>query len=87
MFSKIYNTEIKTDYNHADDFTRYHKDIMAEFNQSIEEGLDLEKYKSLFNLSLFLPIPFILIAIISLQPLFSNKLIGKLSEKPECSFS
>lgn len=49
MFSKIYNTEIKTDYNHADDFTRYHKDIMAEFNQSIEEGLDLEKYKSLFE--------------------------------------
>lgn len=49
MFSKIYNAEIKTDYNHADDFTRYHKDIMAEFNQSIEEGLDLEKYKSLFE--------------------------------------
>ena len=46
---EIYNTEIKTDYNHADEFNRYPKDIMAEFNQSIEEGLDLEKYKSLFE--------------------------------------
>ena len=49
MFSKVYNTEIKTDYNNPDGFNRYPQDIMAEYNQSVEEGLDIEKYKSLFE--------------------------------------
>ncbi len=49
MFAKIYDTEIKIDYNNADGFNRYPDDIMAEYNQSIEEGLDLEGQKSLFE--------------------------------------
>lgn len=49
MFSEIYNTEIKIDYNNSECFNRYPDDIMAEYNQSIEEGLDLEKYKSFFE--------------------------------------
>ena len=48
MFSKIYDTEIKIDYNQPDGFNRYANDIMQEYNQSIEEGLDLEKHKSFF---------------------------------------
>lgn len=49
MFAKIYNTEIKTDYNNIDGLNRYPQDIMAEYNQSIEEGLDIEKYKAVFE--------------------------------------
>lgn len=49
MFSKVYDTELRTDYSQADGFNRYPSDIMAEYNQSIEEGLDIEKYKSLFE--------------------------------------
>lgn len=49
MFAKIYNTEIKTDYNNIDGLNRYPQDIMAEYNQSIEEGLDIEKYKGVFE--------------------------------------
>ena len=49
MFAKNYGTEIKPDYNHVDGFNRYPQDIMAEYLQSIEEGLDIEKYKSLFE--------------------------------------
>ena len=49
MFAKIYDTEIKIDYNHVDGFNRYPSDIMAEYNQSIEEGLDIEKHKALFE--------------------------------------
>ena len=48
MFAKIYDTEIKIDYNQADDFNRYPNDIMAEYQQSIEEGLDIESQKELF---------------------------------------
>ena len=49
MFAKIYDTEIKIDYNQVDGFNRYPSDIMAEYNQSIEEGLDIEKHKALFE--------------------------------------
>ncbi len=49
MFAKIYNTEIKMDYDHVEGFNRYPSDIMAEYNQSMEEGLDLEKHKALFE--------------------------------------
>ncbi len=48
MFSELYDTELKTDYKNADGFNRYSCDIMAEYNQCIEEGIDIEKYKSLF---------------------------------------
>ncbi|MBR6785791.1 MAG: ADP-ribosylglycohydrolase family protein [Clostridia bacterium] len=49
MFAKIYNSEIKTDYNNVDGLNRYPQDLLAEYNQSMEEGLDVEKYKSLFE--------------------------------------
>lgn len=49
MFAKIYDTEIKIDYNNADGFNRYADDIMAEYQQSVEEGLDIEKQKALFE--------------------------------------
>lgn len=49
MFSKVYDTEIKVDYNQADGFNRYSSDIQAEYVQSMEEGLDIEKYKALFD--------------------------------------
>ena len=49
MFAKIYNSEIKIDYNNVDALNRYHNDIMAEYQQSFEEGLDIEHYKPLFE--------------------------------------
>ncbi len=49
MFAKIYGTDIKIDYNNADALNRYPSDIMAEYNQSMEEGLDIEKHKALFE--------------------------------------
>ncbi len=49
MFSKLYDTELKTDYKNSEGFNRYTDDIMAEYNQCIEEGLNIEKYKSLFE--------------------------------------
>ena len=49
MFSKIYNTELKINYNPFDDFNRYAFDISAEYNQSVEEGLDIEEHKALFE--------------------------------------
>lgn len=49
MFAKIYDTDIKIDYNQVDGFNRYPSDIMAEYQQSMEEGLDIEKYKPLFE--------------------------------------
>lgn len=49
MFSKIYDKEIKIDYNQVDGFNRYLDDIMLEYQQSMEEGLDIEKHKSLFE--------------------------------------
>ena len=49
MFLKVYDTEIKINYDRADDFNRYHKDIMREYQQCIEEGLDVESQKELFT--------------------------------------
>jgi ADP-ribosylglycohydrolase len=49
MFSKVYNTEIVPDYDNADGFNRYPNDIMAEYQQSMEEGLDIEHHKALFE--------------------------------------
>lgn len=49
MFSKVYDTPIKIDYNQKDGFNRYLSDIMDEYNQSIEEGIDVEKHKALFE--------------------------------------
>ncbi len=49
MFSKLYDTELKTDYKNSEGFNRYTDDIMAEYNQCIEEGLNIEKYKPLFE--------------------------------------
>lgn len=55
MFAKIYNTEMKIDYNNSEGFNRYPSDIMAEYNQCIEEGLDVEKHKALFESVASLP--------------------------------
>lgn len=49
MFAKNYDTEIKIDYNHIEGFNRYPSDIMAEYNQCLEEGIDVEKHKALFE--------------------------------------
>ncbi len=49
MFAKAYDTEIKFEYNNVHDFNRYPSDIMAEYNQCIEEGLDVEKHKDFFE--------------------------------------
>ncbi len=40
---------VKIDYNNVDGFNSYPSDIMKEYVQSVEEGLDVEKYKSLFE--------------------------------------
>lgn len=49
MFAKIYDSEIKVDYNDSNEFNRYLNDIMAEYNQCIEEGLDVENHKEFFE--------------------------------------
>ncbi len=49
MFAKIYDKEIKIDYNNVDGFNRYPSDLITEYVQSIDEGLDIEKYKALFE--------------------------------------
>lgn len=49
MFAKAYDTEIKIDYNQIDGFNSYPSDLMIEYNQCIEEGLDVEQYKELFE--------------------------------------
>ena len=49
MFAKIYDTEIKPDYNNTEALIRYPQDLLTEYIQSTEEGLDVEKYKSLFE--------------------------------------
>jgi len=55
MFAKIYGTEIKIDYNNIDGLNRYPSDLMNEYIQSVEEGLDIEKYKNLFEAVSALP--------------------------------
>ena len=49
MLAKVYDTEINIDYNNVHGFNRYAGDMLAEYQQSIEEGLDIEKYQSLFE--------------------------------------
>lgn len=49
MFAKIYDTELKIDYNNIDGLNSYPSDLMKEYVQCLEEGLDVEKYKSLFE--------------------------------------
>ncbi len=49
MFAKNYGVEIKPDYANVHGFNRYPSDLLTEYIQSIEEGLDIEKYKSLFE--------------------------------------
>ncbi|MBQ3603483.1 MAG: ADP-ribosylglycohydrolase family protein [Clostridia bacterium] len=41
--------KIKIDYNNADGFNGYSSDLMKEYVQSVEEGLDIEKYKAVFE--------------------------------------
>lgn len=43
------SSEIKIDYNNVDSFNAYPSDLMKEYVQSVEEGLDVENYKSLFE--------------------------------------
>lgn len=47
--AKNNNPKIKIDYNNGDGFNSYPSDLMKEYVQSCEEGLDVEKYKSLFE--------------------------------------
>ena len=47
--AKNNNPKIKIDYNNMDGFNSYPSDLMKEYVQSFEEGLDVEKYKSLFE--------------------------------------
>lgn len=49
MLAKIYDTEIKIDYNNVDGFNNYHNELMKEYVQCLEEGLDVEKFKALFE--------------------------------------
>ena len=49
MFLKAYGTDMKIDHNNVDALNAYPSDIMKEYVQSVEEGLDVEKYKSLFE--------------------------------------
>ena len=43
------SSEIKIDYNQADGFNRYLDDITTEYNQSVEEGLDIAEHKEFFS--------------------------------------
>ena len=45
----MYDIEMKIDYNQVDGFNRYPSDIMAEYQQSVEEGLDIEQHKEFFE--------------------------------------
>ena len=45
----MYDIEIKIDYNQVDGFNRYPADIMAEYQQCVEEGLDVEQHKEFFE--------------------------------------
>lgn len=49
MFAKNYGIEIKQDNYDINGFNRYPSDLLLEYNQCIEEGLDIEKYKTLFE--------------------------------------
>ena len=47
--AKNNNPGITFDYNNRDDFNSYPSNLMKEYVQSYEEGLDIEKYKPLFE--------------------------------------
>lgn len=47
--------EIKKDYSNMGWWESYQRDIMTEYRQSIEEGLDIEAYKDLFEVASKLP--------------------------------
>ncbi len=49
MLEKNIYPKIKFDYNNPDGFNGYHSSLVKEYVQSVEEGLDIEKYKSLFE--------------------------------------
>ncbi len=49
MYAKNYCIDIKPDYYDSNGFNRYSSDIMLEYRQSIEEGLDIEQHKNLFE--------------------------------------
>lgn len=49
MFAKNYGIEIEQDYYDVNGFNRYPSDVMMEYQQSIEEGLDIEKHKEFFE--------------------------------------
>lgn len=49
MYAKNYGIDIKPDYYDSNGFNRYSSDIMLEYRQSIEEGLDIEQHKDLFE--------------------------------------
>ncbi len=49
MLKNENSSKIKIDYNNVDGFNSYPSDLMKEYVQSVEEGLDVEKYKSLFE--------------------------------------
>ena len=55
MYAKIYDTHIVPDYSNADGLNRYAQDLLAEYRQSMEEGLDVERYKGLFESVAALP--------------------------------
>lgn len=55
MYAKIYDTHITPDYSNADGLNRYPQDLLAEYVQSMEEGLDVERYKGLFESVAALP--------------------------------
>ena len=49
MFAKIYDTQISYNYSDKYGFNRYPDDIMREYVQSVEEGLDIEKHRAFFE--------------------------------------
>lgn len=50
-----YNKEIKPRYSSMHDWEFYTSDILTEYQQSVEEGLDIEAYKDLFEAASRLP--------------------------------
>lgn len=45
----MYDIKMKIDYNQVDGLNRYLDDIMSEYQQSIEEGLDIAEYREIFK--------------------------------------
>lgn len=49
MYFKNYGIKIEKDYYDENGFNRYASDMLLEYQQCFEEGLDVEQYKSLFE--------------------------------------